>query len=142
MRRRSAKPPKNDWFLVRRGLLLVNLIIFSLLAWGFTGEYLRHRRLKAEISRLTEEAEQLRADNSETAQLSRHFAADEAMEREARVKLGLRKPGESVIIVKDTEPEPLAPTDSTRPTGPDTAGPLGNLRLWWQYFFGARDRTS
>jgi cell division protein FtsB len=142
MQHRSAKPQKNDWFLVRRGLLFVNLAVFGLIAWGFTGEYLRHRRLKAEIIRLTEETERLQAANFETAQLSRHFAADEAMEREARVKLGLRKPGESVIIVKDTEPEPLEPSDSARSADPDTAGPLGNLRLWWQYFFGTRDRTS
>jgi cell division protein FtsB len=127
---------KDDWILAKRSLLVANLLVFALVAWGFTGEYLRHRRLSGEIARLQAEADRLAAENFQAARLNEQFAADPAVEREARLKLGLRKPGESVIIVKDS------PTGLTEPAVAETAAeagaasPLDNLRQWWDYFFG------
>ena len=129
---------KNQWWLAKRGLFLVNLAIFVLISWGLAGEYVRHRRLTVEIIRLQTEAERLESRNFEAVKLGQHFAADEAMEREARLKLGLRKPGESVIIVKDVKVASL-PTESMSESGlgPEKSG--NNFSLWWNYFFGEEE---
>ena len=130
---RSRK--NNRWWLTRRSLLLVNLAVFVLIAWGFAGEHVRDRRLTAEITRLETEAEKLEARNFEVVKLGQRFAADETIEREARLKLGLRKPGESVIIVKGAEAASLPAGTMLGPDmESDTFG--DNFHLWWRYFFG------
>ena len=100
--RRLRLKKKNSWWLAKRSVFLLNLAILALVTWGFAGEYVRHRRLKAEIERLEAEAASLEARNFEAIKLGERFSSDETLEREARLKLGLRKPGESVIILKDT----------------------------------------
>ena len=127
---------KDGWWLARRSLLAANVVVVILVVWGFAGEYLRHVQLQGEISRLTAEADQLEARNLEAAKLGRQFAADDEMEREARLKLGLRKPGESVIIVKDAEIVPPTATGEQAAQANESQTPAGNLRLWWRYFFG------
>lgn len=135
MRRRQSKD-KDNWILAKRSLLVANLLVFALVAWGFTGEYLRHSRLTGEIERLQVEADRLQAQSFEASELNERFAADPAVEREARLKLGLRKPGESVIIVKDAQPGLLEPKATDDTVDGAAATPLENLRQWWDYLFG------
>jgi len=56
------------------------------------------------------------------------------VEREARLKLGLRRPGERVIVI---EPEAGKRADE-RPRMDDG---VGNAERWWFYFF-ERDRLA
>lgn len=127
-----------SFFLGRKSLLLANLALLALIGWGFTGEYLRNQDMEWEISRLSAQAEQLETRNFEVARLSRQLADPQAMEREARVNLGLQKPGESVIIVQDA-PLPTPP-DSTGAARPDSRPRLSNAVRWWRYFFERQSR--
>ncbi|MBN1585484.1 septum formation initiator family protein [Candidatus Uhrbacteria bacterium] len=134
MIRKPNQNSRSRWWLAGRGLFLANLAVLALVAWGFSGEYFRHRRLKSELSRLEAEAVRLETENSETVELGRRFAADEAVEREARTKLGLRKPGESVIILKGTGAVPVSSGGEAAASVPGDSED-GKLRLWWKYFF-------
>lgn len=120
-------------WLSRPMALVVNLALLVLVAWGFAGEFSRHRQAQEEIDRLEERAAALGQRNFELAAMGREMGTDEALEREARLKLGLRRPGEQVIIIKD-QPPPAEVGQGTATDG-SVARPVSNFVKWWRYFF-------
>ena len=124
----------NVSLLGRRRVLAVNLVLLFLVAWGFAGELARNNSMKRDIARLEGQALKLENENFDIAQLGQKFAATDALEREARLNLGLQKPGESVIIIKETTPPP--PAKPPEATGSEETRPReSNALKWWRYFF-------
>lgn len=121
-------------FLGLKRVLAVNLAVFAVIGWGFSGEYLRNRSLQKEIDRLQAQAHELEVQNLGLIDISRHFASSQAVEREARLKLGLRRPGEEVVVVQgdDRPPPPAAEAAAAPAAGPPDEP---NHRKWWRYFF-------
>jgi cell division protein FtsB len=121
-------------------VLAANIILVGLVAWGFLGEYQRSRALQQEIAALDARATELRQENLELTDLREKLAGSNAMEREARLKLNLQKPGEEVVVIRG---EPAVATRSVvaSPDGTDAASAeeaptsLGNARRWWDFFF-------
>lgn len=121
-------------FFGLKKVLAANAVILCVIAWGFSGEYLRNRRMENEIARLRQDADSLSQKNSELAELSRRFADGGMLEREARTKLNMRMPGEEVVIVRDQpQPAPRVEEAARAPAGP--AERLSNPQKWWRYFF-------
>lgn len=106
-------------------------VVFLLSAWGFAGEYSRDRDLSAEIVRLQSQAADLEAANVQAAQQSRDLASDQAAEREARLKLGLMRPGEEVVVVRGAPTTASSDVSDAVPASP----PLPIWRKWLKYFF-------
>ncbi len=130
----QKQPERLDGFLRRKSVLAVNAVIFLLAAWGFAGEFVRNRETQHEIDRLSKQVADLESKNFEIARLGQKLATTDMLEREARLNLGLQKPGESVIIVQDAEP-PL-PAPARPPTVQEQAGErVSNAGKWWRYFF-------
>ncbi|MDD5252216.1 MAG: septum formation initiator family protein [Patescibacteria group bacterium] len=130
----------NGGFWRRRGVIIANLALLALALWGVVGEYWRSRDLRAEIVRIQGEVEGMEEENFDLARQGRQYGTDAALEREARVKLGLQKPGESVIIVRDGPlPSPSSAIAANAKPGAVSSGlgPLANARKWWNYFFAA-----
>jgi len=90
-----------------RSFLVVNLGLALLIGWGFTGEYIRNREMRHEIESLRLQAEEMQDRNVELAQLAERYSGSAMLEREARLKLNLKKPGENVVVVRDTNPAAL-----------------------------------
>ena len=122
--------------LQHKALLFANLILFVLLGWKLYGEVGRSKSLQADIDRLLVQAKALEVQNARLTSLGTEQATQERLEREARVKLGLQKPGESVIIVQDGRGPSLgvATTRQIAPQSPDQS--LSNPQKWWRYFLG------
>ncbi len=116
----------------------MNAAIFLLAVWGFAGEFIRNRETQTEIDRLSGQVAELESKNFEIARLGQKLATSDMLEREARLNLGLQKPGESVIIVQDAEPPLPAPA---RPPSPsEQAGErVSNVGKWWHYFFKSKE---
>ncbi|MFA6603244.1 MAG: septum formation initiator family protein [Patescibacteria group bacterium] len=124
----------NGSFLGRRRILAANLVLLFLVAWGFAGELARNNAMKRDVARLEEQARKLEDENFDIAKLGQKFAAADVLEREARLNLGLQKPGESVIIIKETTPPP--PAQPPEATGSAESRPReSNALKWWRYFF-------
>lgn len=115
--------------------LIINLVILFLVTLSFGREFVRNHEIDKEISNLEEKAANLEAQNQEILELAERLNTDDYLEQEGRMRLGLQKPGESMVIIEGSE-------DITEPsqvinTAPETQeGRVSNPRLWWEYFFG------
>lgn len=110
--------------LFRLGLTLVSLILIVTLSesiWSVwqKGDVVRERQ--AELARIESENKALRK------QLAQAQSPD-FIEREARDKLGLTKPGESVVLM----PPATAAAKMLEDIG---RKPVPNWQQWWRLFF-------
>ena len=109
--------------------ILVILIVMVMVRLGL--EWQKHEDIKDEIVRLQNEAEALEGRNLEILELSRELTTEEFMEREARLRLGMQKPGEKVLVVGSAG-EPQAKDVGIKAPG---ASRRANALRWWYYFF-------
>ena len=87
----------------------------------------RTEKLKAEVSRLEQE-------NTQLSQLIEYFQSESYREREARLKLGLEKEGETLIILPnvDSEETKAEAKESSQSSESQNVKPT---QKWWNYFF-------
>lgn len=113
-----------------RAVLAANVALVAFVAWGFAGEYLRSRALAREIQTLEQQSAEIAAHNKGLASSAGTTGSPDALEREARLKLGLQKPGENVVVV---EPPHETQRPGVRAYGAPSSG--SNAARWLQYFF-------
>ncbi len=124
---------RTPW-LRRRSVLAVNLAVCALLGWGLAGEYARHRDMRREIARLDGKAKQMEAENLQVSELARRLASVGSLEREARLNLSLRRPGEQVVILSDAPPAEAVEAAAEPARRPSRPG-LDNAVKWWEHYF-------
>lgn len=129
-----------------RIFLVINLVILFFLALSFGKEFMRNYDIQKEINELQARADDLESRNSEIAKLSTVIQTEFFVEREARLKLGLSKPGEKVVIIEGVQELTDRGAERTGDvidhinqfTSDDEAVDLksiNNVTLWWYYFF-------
>lgn len=110
-----------------RWIVLVNVVLFGLIGFGFVEEYLRNQDIEAEIARMQQENTQLEAERLSSLALIDTLSSAYFVEGEAR-QSGMGKAGEELIIVQDLSGTPEA---SPRVLYSDIPNPL----RWFYYFF-------
>jgi cell division protein FtsB len=141
--------PRKTFFrrlLEFRLLFVVNAVLLVLLALSFGREVVRNMEIQGDIKSLQDQAQTLEARQLEIAQINTAFQTESFIEREARLKLGLKKPGEEVVVIQapDVAPdaqETQAAADEVEaiddaaahvaPVQESVANPV----KWWYYFF-------
>ena len=129
----SEKPSILRRLLHFRYLFLVNGAVLLLLGFAFGREYVRNREIRTMITQLQDKADALEARNLEISRLGDALQTESAIEREARLKLGLKKPGETVVVVQRDPDAELRPAKD--PNAFDPSKPIANPTKWWFYFF-------
>ncbi|MBV9120289.1 MAG: septum formation initiator family protein [Chloroflexi bacterium] len=100
-------------------LLLLVLTVALYFAAAFAGELITSQRIGQQVSTLTGDIDRLRADNTRlTAQVA-EAKSDAFVEREARDKLGLIRPGDVPVVVVNTPPPAPPPPPATPPASPN-----------------------
>lgn len=132
-----ARGPAIRSLFRRKSFLALNLGVLLLIAWGFTGEYMRNKDLVNEVDTLEQRSQELTAHNLKLAELADRLSDPEMVEREARLKLNLQKPGEEVVVVRDVTPAAMAhAADAPEGGGDPVEGPReSNPRKWLRHFF-------
>lgn len=126
---RSARQP----FLTRltrpRTLMVLGGLVIFGIGSGLIKLVMQNNTVEADIARLEQEAAALEGRNGEIMELLRRFETTGFLEREARLKLNLQKPGEKVVVVEQVDGGELGnATPVVRIKAP-------NWKRWWWYFF-------
>ncbi|MBI5370344.1 septum formation initiator family protein [Candidatus Uhrbacteria bacterium] len=147
----SASTPFVSRLVRWRYLVFINLILIGFLGFTLGREWWHARDIQREINHLQAQADTLTKRNSELAELQSAVQTQSFIEREARLKLGLKKPGEEVVVIQPRETsgtpnaeqqvdgsDPLhlvIPKETSRPQVP-------NATKWWYYFFNKNAFTE
>ncbi|MBI5794247.1 septum formation initiator family protein [Candidatus Uhrbacteria bacterium] len=144
----SNRSPFIQRLIRSRYLMVVNVLVILFLGMSLGRETVRSRAIDAQIADLQARADNLTKDNQAMLELQTAMQTESFIEREARLKLGLKKPGETVVVLRDDEQD-QAQGEETDPTDPlhyvidpSTGNPadgmqtdIGNPLKWWYYFF-------
>ena len=143
----EARKPFWKRILEFRLLFVINAVVLVALALSFGREWMRNREIRDQIAALQSQVQALETRNLEIADLNTAFRTQSFIEREARLKLGLKKPGENVVIIQSGQATPVANTDGEAENVAQAQDPrallaqaeapeeVANPSKWWQYFF-------
>ena len=109
-------------------LALIGLVI------SLGQESYRKYQLTKEINGLKSEIERLEGKNQQLADLMEYFQEGSYLEKEARLKLNLKKEGEKVVVVSQTagaEVDQRIVAETEKEVSNETT----NFWKWWEYFF-------
>lgn len=107
--------------------LLILFLFFGLVSLG--REINRRLVLKKEFSNLENQINLLEIENQQILKEIEQMQTDYFKERQARLKLGLQKPGEQVVVIQDNESAEVE--SKIKYLGKE----ISNFRFWWSYFF-------
>lgn len=117
-------------WLGRKRTTAAALAAVLLVGWGLAGEYLRDREMQREIDRLEARAAEMKTKNQELEATGRTLSSEALLEREARLKMNLRKPGEEVVVVQGVSGQVRTESAASSP-----ATEASNPAKWWRLFF-------
>ncbi len=131
--------PKNNFKRIISSKLFLFLMSLALIVLGVNliQETYKKYHLSKEIEQLRAEAERLETGNDQLAELMEYLKQEAYLEKEARIKLNLKRPGEKVVIVPEGAPLPeeLKEEGPPEPALVFQTEPKANYWKWWEYFF-------
>jgi cell division protein FtsB len=116
------------WFVIISTVALV----FFLIAFG--REYISNIQIQNEIERLEELKDQQEQTRLETMDLISQLSSEYYLEQEGRIKQGLGREGESVVIIQDDIKS--VGTDYSYGTKDSK---ISNIIYWFYYFFSREE---
>lgn len=119
--------------------ILAVLVLAVLLGLALGRSFLRRYQVNQEIETLKAEIAKLETSNRDLGDLISYLQTDFYAEQEARLKLGLQKPGEKVAIIP-SDGTGLKPELAISGEGEYNKKELSNPRKWWLHFFGANSQ--
>lgn len=123
-------------FLKMRRVLVINLLLFVAVAWAFASEYTANRDMAQQVQAKAAAADQLNQEYLATAEKAKTLTGTDALEREARLKFNLMRPGEEVVVLQGVAENQEDWPPSTPSSSPAVAAaPTSNWIGWWHYFF-------
>jgi len=127
-------PTKLDfWSLVTSRIFFsVAILVVVFIGLGISRSVIRKVEIEREIAALKADIKAVDGKNDELRRVISYFGTPEFKEREARLRLGLQKPGENVIVIPNlAQSLPGAAGLTNQPLNTD----LPNWHRWFNYFF-------
>lgn len=116
-------------FFLSRGFLIVALFLAVVIAFGFARAYYKDYRVRQEIRQLESEVADLEKKKFQSIELLEYVTSKDFVEEKARTELNLKRPGEYVAFIKNSQ------HDRTEAVSEDVdEAPLSNPVKWWYYF--------
>lgn len=135
MKRPTRQKPTGSFFrrfIQSRLTLVVSFVLMVVIGVSLVREINNRRALTRERQSLENEVAALEGRNSELSQLIERLQGTEFAEEEARLKLGLKKPGEKVVrIIGQGAGANGQSAAAGGSQDESTSVPLH----WWNYFF-------
>ena len=118
--------------------VLILLLIFFL-GSVFVKKFDENKNIDNDLEDLKAEIESLEKNNDDLGKLIEYFNSNFFVEKEAREKLGLKKDGENVIVVKELSD--YENNENVIASNNETIYKSMPL-VWWDYFFGTPPRLK
>jgi len=125
-------------FFASKFFFLISLVVLGFLIFGLGGKVMDGYQIDKEVKMMEEEITRLEAKNSELNNFFNYLNTDAFVEEEARLKFNLQKPGESVMIISESDLKEenkgkiaLAEREEIFKTNPVK---------WWNYFFNSQEQ--
>ncbi|MDP3900304.1 MAG: septum formation initiator family protein [bacterium] len=139
--------PIKSFFSKSKLFPVIGLILVILIGYPLAKKVKQRYLLNQEIAQLQEESDKLSKKNKELENIIDYLGSEGFIESQARLNLDLKKPGESVVVIKDELAERTNEENKSIYVidGLDKELPkaeLSNPRQWWQYFFGEKNNES
>ena len=126
--------PQKYW--IRVGIVVLIGIVIWVVSLS-SKQLARNERIENEVSLLQNEANKIRRENETLGEKINYFSSADFREQEAKEKLGMKKQGEEVVVIK-ARPEQIVSAQPTEREKENVA--LGeyrpNYKKWWDLFFG------
>lgn len=115
-------------------LIAVVVFVYMFIA---TGEALwQNYQINQEIVQLKNQIIQLKNDNVKLNNLIAYLKTESFREKEARRKLGYKKPGEQVVAIPQDNFISTDPGNTKEQAAPNNQPQLSNPQKWWEYILG------
>ncbi len=109
-------------------------ILLALVTGIFQKLYYRYE-IKGDLDKLNAEISDLNKQKNDLNQLVDYYKNESNLEKEARVRLNLKKEGEKVVIILPQATSTGESGETISKTSTDI-GNSPNYKQWWYYFFG------
>lgn len=119
----------------KRVVLVLGAIVFVGLGTAFVREFMLRSAVSSDIEKLESTVKELEERKTSLLATLDYFQSPLFQEQEAREKLGLTKPGETVVIVPEVSARTQTGKADTATARADQSA--SNPVRWWRYFFGA-----
>ncbi|MFC1663291.1 septum formation initiator family protein [Patescibacteria group bacterium] len=113
--------------------LIIGLVLIVVIGFGLIKEIDRRINISQEKTDLETQIAALQGRNTELTDIIDYLQSDEYAEEEARLKLGLKKPGENVLRivgVENTDDIEKVNNNNQGDNNKDITNPI----KWWNYF--------
>jgi len=117
--------------LTSKVFLVTAAAALAAVGFGIVKSLVKRAEIEREIQALQNEISKNQLQAEKLSQLIEYLNTEEFREKEARLQLGLRKPGESVVVVPNTaEADEASISDLNK-----TSENLSNWQRWLKYLF-------
>lgn len=124
------------WVVLISGALLLTFSV------AIVRELINGHEVRQQVQRLQHQVATEQQRQAQLQDLIDYLGSPTFQEQEARLKLGLKKTGEQVIVVPATNTPVEGSTDDGAQTGTAADRRLSNPERWWKYFFGSSSTAS
>jgi cell division protein FtsL len=128
MKERRKRQFLPDLFYSKFFLFFCVAIFFAIL-FGVAKGTIKNYKVDYEVQDLQKEISNLERQNQEFSQLISYLKSENFIEQEAKLKLGLKKSGENLVVIPQ-----IAETSQVK-EGENINQQLSNPAKWWVYFF-------
>lgn len=114
--------------ILSKFFLVFCLFILIIIGFGLANGTVKKYKVNSEIKDLQAEISRLEKQNQEFGQLVEYLNSDIFIEQEAKLKLGLKKEGENLVVI----PQQSLPAQTEDQKNNEKSS---NPVKWWSYFF-------
>lgn len=129
--------------MMKKYWLRVGIVfILCLVSWAVyisSKQIARNERIESEVDILRQQADKIRRENETLSEKVRYFSSNDFREQEAKEKLGMKRAGEEVIVIKSRKAEEVIEKDDVFTMKPASYTPESGpqYKKWWRLFFPA-----
>jgi cell division protein FtsB len=129
-RREHNEPIWQRLFKSQRFLTVVLLFLLIAIFFPIARQYSQNREIEKEINDMKQQVAQYQSQSQDFNQMISYLQSDASLEEQARLNLGLKKPGEQVAVVSYPETATAINGSSTN----TVTGQSSNWQRWVKYF--------